>query len=75
VNVAKKVVFHSARQKDVVFYSARQKDAERKERQRHLAEYCKESVIIIVLTILFGAFSIQMGLWQGAPLQTLISAL
>ena len=51
------------------------KKAERKERRRLLAEYCKESLIIMVLTILFGAFSIQMGLWQGAPLQILISAL
>ena len=75
MNVTKKVVFHSARQEDVVFYSPRQKEAERKERRRHLAEYCKESLIIMVLSILFGAFSIQMGLWQGAPVQILISAL
>jgi hypothetical protein len=60
----------------VVFYSARQVDAEQKflEKQRQWAQYSKYLSIIIVL-ILFAALSMLMGLWQGAPVPTLISAL
>jgi fatty acid desaturase len=63
--------------REVVFYSARQVDAEQKflERQRQPAEYWKYLPIIIVLTILFGALSIVLGLWQGAPVAALVSAL
>jgi hypothetical protein len=61
----------------VVFHSARQVDAEQKflQRQRQPAEYWMYLPIIIVLTILFGALSILLGLWQGAPVAALISAL
>ena len=40
-------------------------------RERH---YQKDWPIIIVLSILFGAVSVLLGLWQ-APVPTLISAL
>ncbi len=61
----------------VVFHSARQVDAEQKflERQKQLGEHWKYLPIILVLTILFGALSIILGLWQGAPVAALISAL
>jgi hypothetical protein len=61
----------------VVFHSARQVDAERKflERQGQPGEHWSYLPIIIVLTILFGALSIMLGLWQGAPVAALISAL
>ena len=58
MNAARKVVFHSVSQ-------------EERQRQRH---YQKDLPIIIVLTILFGALSVLLGLWQ-APVPTLISAL
>jgi hypothetical protein len=61
----------------VVFHSARQVDAEQSfsGRQRQPAEYWKSLPIIIILTILFGALSVLLGLWRGAPVQALISAL
>ena len=61
----------------VVFHSARQVDAEQKflETQRRPAEYWQCLPIVIVLTILFGVLSILLGLWRGAPVQALISAL
>ena len=61
----------------VVFHSARQVDAEQKfsERQKQRREHWKYLLIIIVLTILFGALSGILGLWQGAPMAALISAL
>jgi hypothetical protein len=61
----------------VVFHSARQVDAEQKflEGQRQPGEHWKYLPIIIMLTILFGAVSIILGLWQGAPVAALISAL
>ncbi len=59
----------------VVFHSARQVDAEQKFLKRQPGEHWKYLPIIIVLTILFGALSIILGLWQGAPVAALISAL
>ena len=61
----------------IVFHSARQVDAELKflEWQRQPGEYWKCLPIIIVLATLFGALSILLGLWQGAPVAALISAL
>jgi hypothetical protein len=61
----------------VVFHSVRQVDAEQEflERQRQPREHWKYLPIIIVLTILFGALSVILGLWQGAPVAALISAL
>ena len=63
----------------VVFHSARQVDAEQKflQRQRQPGEHWMylPIIIVIVLTILFGALSILLGLWQGAPVAALISAL
>jgi hypothetical protein len=61
----------------VVFHSVRQVDAEQEflERQRQLREHWKYLPIIIVLTILFGTLSVILGLWQGAPVAALISAL
>jgi hypothetical protein len=61
----------------VVFHSARQVDAEQKflEGQRQPGEHWSYLPIIIMLTILFGALSIILGLWQGAPAAALISAL
>ena len=61
MNEARKIVFHSVRQEDL-------------ERQRQ-KQYQKDLPIIIVLTILFCALSIILGLWQGAPVAALISAL
>jgi len=58
MTVARKIVFHAVRQ-------------EERPRRRH---YQKELPIVIVLTILFGALSILLGLWQ-APVPTLVSAL
>ena len=55
----------------IVFHSVRQEDLER-QRQKH---YQKDLPIIIVLTILFCALSIILGLWQGTPVAALISAL
>ena len=54
----------------VVYHSVRQADLER-QKQKH---YQKDLPIIIVLTILFFALSVLLGLWQ-APVPTLISAL
>jgi hypothetical protein len=61
----------------VVFHSARQVDAEQKllEGQRQPGEQWSYLPIIIMLTILFVALSIILGLWQGAPVAALISAL
>jgi len=61
----------------VVFHSARQVDAEQKflEGQRQPGEHWKYLPIIIMLTILFRAVSIILGLWQGVPVSALISAL
>jgi hypothetical protein len=61
MNKARKVVFHSMRQEE-----------RQRQRQRH---YQKDLPIIIVLAILFGALSVLLGLWQGAPVAALISAL
>ena len=61
MNEARKIVFHSVRQEDL-------------ERQRQ-KQYQKDLPIIIVLTILFCALSIILGLWQGTPVAALISAL
>jgi fatty acid desaturase len=58
----------------VVFHSARQVDAEQ-EAQRQPGKHWSYLPIIIMLTILFGALSIILGLWQGAPVAALISAL
>jgi hypothetical protein len=46
----------------VVFHSVRQEDAEQKflERRRQLAEYREDLLIIGVLIVLFGAFSMLM---------------
>jgi hypothetical protein len=52
-----------------VFYSIKQKDREPK--RQSPAKYLP---IIILLTILFAALSVLLGLWQ-APVPTLISAL
>ena len=60
MTVARQMVFHSVRQEDL-----------EKQRSKH---YQKDWPIIILLTILFGALSILLGLWQ-APVPTLISAL
>jgi hypothetical protein len=57
----------------VVFHSARQVDAEQKFLEGQPGEYWK--YLPIMLTILFGALSIILGLWQGAPVAALISAL
>jgi hypothetical protein len=54
----------------IVFHSVRHADFER-QRQKH---YQKDLPIIIVLTILFFALSVLLGLWQ-APVPTLISTL
>ena len=59
MNEARKIVFHSVRQEDL-----------ERQRQKH---YQKDLPIIIVLTILFYALSVLLGLWQ-APVPTLISA-
>jgi len=61
----------------IVFHSARQVDTEQKflRGQRQPAEYWKRLPIVIILTILFGALSILLGLWRGTPVQALISAL
>jgi len=61
----------------VVFHSARQVDAEQKllEGQRQPGGHWGYLPIIIMLTILFGALSIILGLWQGTPVAALISAL
>ena len=61
----------------IVFCAARQEDVEQKflEGQEHLTEYCKNLPIIIVLIILFAVLSILLGLWQGARVSALISAL
>jgi hypothetical protein len=59
----------------VVFHSARQVDAEQKFLEGQPGEHWKYLPIIIMLTILFGALSIILGLWQGAPVAALISAL
>jgi hypothetical protein len=61
MNEARKIVFHSVRQEDL-----------ERQRQKH---YQKDLPIIIVLTILFCALSIILGLWQGTPVAALISAL
>jgi len=59
----------------VVFHSVRQEDAEQKflERRRQLAEYREDLLIIGVLIVLFGAFSMLMIMvsWQGALLGVL----
>ena len=59
----------------VVFHSVRQKDAEQKflERRRQLAEYREDLLIIGALIVLFGAFSMLMIMvsWQGALLGVL----
>jgi len=60
VTVATKVVFHSVRQADLD-----------RRRPKH---YQWDLPIIILLTILFFALSVRLGLWQ-APMPTLISAL
>jgi hypothetical protein len=61
MNEARKIVFHSVRQEDL-----------ERQRQKHYQKYLP---IIIVLTILFGALSMILGLWQGTPVAALISAL
>jgi hypothetical protein len=65
MNGARKVVFHSVRRED-----AEQKSLERR---RQLAEYREDLLIIAVLIVLFGAFSILMIMvsWQGALLGVL----
>jgi len=60
VTVATKVVFHSVRQADLD--------------RRIPKHYHWDWPIIILLTILFFALSVRLGLWQ-APVPTLISAL
>ena len=65
---ARKVVFHSARQVD-----AEQKFLERQRRPREHWKYLPS--IIVVLTILFGALSIILDLWQDAPVAALMSTL
>src|SRR5262249_3053473 len=54
----------------VVFHSAKQEDAEKQflERRRHLAEYRRGLLIVIVLIVLFSLLSILMIMvsWQGA---------
>jgi hypothetical protein len=54
----------------VVFHSAKQEDAEQQflERRRHLAEYRRGLLIVIVLIVLFSLLSILMIMvsWQGA---------
>ena len=62
MNSARKVVFHSVRQED-----AQQKFLERR---RQLAEYHEGYLTIVVLIVLFGAFSILMIMvsWQSALL-------
>jgi len=59
----------------VVFHSVRQEDAEQKflERRRQLAENRENLLIIAVLIVLFGAFSMLMIMvsWQGALLGVL----
>jgi hypothetical protein len=60
MTVARKIVFHSVRQADL-----------ERPRRRH---YEKDLPLVIVLTVLFGALSILLGLWH-APVPTLISAL
>jgi len=59
----------------IVFHSVRQEDAEQKflERRRQLAEYREDLLIIGVLIVLFGAFSMLMIMvsWQGALLGVL----
>jgi hypothetical protein len=59
----------SSRARKVVFYSV----SLQRQRQRS-AEYLKYLPIIIVLTILFGALSVLLGLWRGTE-AILISAL
>ena len=56
--------------KKIVYHSVSQADLERP-RRRH---YQKDLPIVIVLTVLFAALSILLGLWH-APVPTLISAL
>jgi hypothetical protein len=63
----------------VVFYSARQEDAQQKflEKQRRRAEFSKDMSIvmsIILMLILFTAFSVLLGLLHTA-VPTLIAAL
>jgi hypothetical protein len=60
MNEASKIVFHSVRREDL-----------NRQKQKH---YRKGLPIIIVLTILFFALAVFLGLWQ-APVPTLISAL
>jgi hypothetical protein len=59
----------SSRARKVVFYSV----SLQRQRQQP-AEYLKYLPIIIVLTILFGALSVLLGLWRGTE-AILISAL
>ena len=56
--------------RQIVFHPVRQADFER-HRPKH---YQKDWPIIIVLTFLFFAAAVLLGLWQ-APVPTLISAL
>jgi hypothetical protein len=60
MTVARQIVFHSVRHADFEGQS--------------LKHYQKDLPIIIVLTILFFALSVLLGLWQ-APVPPLISAL
>ena len=60
MTVASKIVFHSVRHADF-----------ERQRQKH---YQKDLPIVIVLTILFFALSMLLGLWQS-PVPTLTSAL